>query len=153
MSRLLITDTSCLIALERVDLLEILPLLFDDIVAPSAVVTEFGHRPEWLREEQVTDRKEVDSLLARRLDVGEAEAIVLASATPDTLLLIDEARGRKVAVSLGLPIIGTADLLALAKQSGHLSAVKPVLDALIHERDFRLAERHYEQVLNVAGEH
>ena len=102
MNRLLITDTSCLIALERVDLLELLPRLYEEIVAPSAVVAEFGRRPEWLREEQIADRTEVESLLARRLDLGEAEAIVLARSIPGALLLIDEARGRKVAVSLGV---------------------------------------------------
>lgn len=152
MRRLLVTDTSCLIALERVELLDLLPRLHDDVVAPSAVVAEFGRRPSWLREEPVSDPLAVASLLARRLDPGEAEAIVLARTIPDALLLIDEARGRKIAVSLGLVIIGTAGLLAVAKQAGLVPAVKPILDTLRNDHDFRLADHHYEQVLRDAGE-
>ena len=152
MRRLVITDTSCLIALERVERLDLLPRLYDTVVAPPAVIAEFGKRPSWLREEPVPDTLAVNALIARRLDPGEAEAIVLARATPQALLLIDEARGRKIAVALGLPIIGTAGLLAVAKSAGLLPAVKPILDTLRDEHDFHLADRHYEQVLREAGE-
>lgn len=152
MSRLLVTDTSCLIALDRVDLLDVLPRLHEEVVAPTAVVAEFGWRPAWLREEVVRDRAAVRRLLVGGLDAGEAEALVLARTLPGALLLIDEARGRTRAVALGLPIIGTAGLLAVAKRAGLIPAVKPVLDALINDHAFRLAHRHYEAVLEAAGE-
>lgn len=152
MRRLVVTDTSCLIALERVELLDLLPRLYDEVVAPPAVIAEFGRRPSWLRAEPVRGPSAVGSLVARRLDPGEAEAIVLARTVPDALLLIDEARGRKIAVSLGLSIIGTAGLLTVAKEAGLLPAVKPILDALRDDYDFRLADRHYERVLRQTGE-
>jgi predicted nucleic acid-binding protein len=116
-SPLLVTDTTCLIALDRVGLLGLLPRLHD-VVAPPAVIAEFGRRPPWLREEPVADRRSVAALLAQRLDAGEAEAITLARAMPDAVLLIDEVRGRRIALSLGLSIIGTAGFLATARMQG-----------------------------------
>ena len=134
------------------DLLDLLPRLYDEVVAPHAVVSEFGRRPAWLREEVVTDRSAVRRLLLRGLGWGEAEALVLARTLPDPLVLIDERRGRKAAIGFGLPIMGTAGLLAIAKQRGLLPAVRPILDTLRGEHDFRLADRHYEAVLREAGE-
>ncbi len=152
MSRLVVTDTSCLIALDRVGLLGLLPQLYAEVVAPRAVVAEFGRRPDWLREEHVEDRDAVRRLLLRGLDWGESEALVLAQTLPDALLLIDERRGRKAAAGFGLPVLGTAGLLAVAKREGLLPALRPILDTLIEQHDFRLATRFYEQVLREAGE-
>lgn len=45
MSRLVVTDTSCLIALDAIERLDILSGLYDDVLVPSAVVAEFGRRP------------------------------------------------------------------------------------------------------------
>jgi predicted nucleic acid-binding protein len=53
------------------------------------------------------------------LDSGEASAITLAWQHRDnSLLILDERRGRKVASALGLPITGTAGLLADAAAAG-----------------------------------
>ena len=151
MSRLLVTDASPLIALDRVEHLDLLPRLHDDIVAPSAVVSEFGRCPAWLREEVIEDREAVRRMILRGLHEGESEALVLARSLPGPLLLIDEKRGRKVAVEFGLEIIGTAGLLLAAKRVGLIARVRPVLDALLGDHDFRLAKRHY-YVLREAGE-
>ena len=152
MSRLVVTDTSCLIALNQVGVLDLLPRLYDEVVAPHAVVAEFGRRPGWLREELVEDRDAVRRLLLRGLGWGESEAIVLARTMPGVRLLVDERRGRKAAAGFGLPILGTAGLLAIAKREGLLSAVRPVLDALITEHEFRLSRALYGAVLRDAGE-
>jgi predicted nucleic acid-binding protein len=151
-SRLVVTDTSCLIALDRVGVLSLLPQLYDDVVAPPAVIAEFGRRPDWLREEAVEDRAAVRRLLLRGLDWGEAEAITLARTLPATRLLVDEVRGRKIAVGFGLPVLGTAGLLVVAKDAGLIPAVKPLLDALRDKHEFRLSDRLYADVLAQAGE-
>ena len=152
MSTLVVTDTSCLIALDRVDLLGVLPHLYDEVVAPSAVVSEYGRRPDWLREVEVEDRAAVRRLILRGLHWGESEAITLARTLRPTRLLVDDARGRRAAVGFGLPILGTAGLLVVAKDAGLLAAVKPVLDALRREHDFRLADSLYTDLLDQAGE-
>ena len=150
MNTLVVTDTSCLIALDRIGHLGLLPALFD-VHAPPAVVAEFGRRPAWLHVHPVQDVKRVTELL-EVLDLGEAEAITLALALPGSELLIDEARGRKVALRLGLHIVGTAGVLLEAKRRGLVPAVRPLLDALVHEHSFRLSDHLYEQTLRQAGE-
>lgn len=150
MTELVVTDTSCLIALDRVGLLEVLPRLFV-VHAPRAVADEFGQRPMWLRVETARDIRHVAEL-ERVLDRGEAEAIVLALSRPDARLLIDEKRGRKVARRLGLRVTGTAGILLAAKTAGLIPAVRPVLDALRQEHSFRLDDTLYAQTVAEAGE-
>ncbi len=152
MSRLVVTDTSCLIALDRVELLGLLPRLYSELFAPRAVIAEFGRCPSWLREEVVEDRDAVRRLLLRGLHEGEAEALVLAQGLPDALLLLDERRARRVAAGLDLPVLGTAGLLAIARREGLIPALRPVLDALIEEHAFRLSRSLYEEVLREVGE-
>ena len=151
MSRLLVTDTTCLIALDRIDRLGILPLLYDPVVAPPAVLREFGQRPTWLHEERPDDDAGVVALRAR-LDAGEVEAIVLAQRLPGAVLLIDEARGRRVAVELGLRIIGTAGVLLGAKRARLVPRLKPLLDELRDRHAFRLSDHLYERFVQDAGE-
>lgn len=147
---LVVTDTSCLIALDRIGQIDILPALFV-VHAPPAVMEEFGRRPPWLHIEPVSDPDRVEALLDR-VDRGEAETIALAESYADVRLLIDEKKGRRVARELGLRVTGTAGILLAAKTAGLIREVRPHLDALIHEHKFRLGERHYERVLREAGE-
>ena len=149
-STLVVTDMSCLIALDRIGHLHLLPALFD-VVAPPAVVAEFGREPEWLTVRSAPDDERAADLL-KVIDRGEAEAIALALTIPDAELLIDEARGRKVAQQLGLQVTGTAGVLLEAKRQGQIAAVRPLLDVLIREHDFHLSERLYEVIIGTAGE-
>jgi len=59
--------------------------------------------------------KHEPSYLHRLLDSGEAEAISLAKAM-SLPLIIDEKKGRSVARSLGVPVIGLLGLFILAKR-------------------------------------
>ena len=56
MTRTIVLDSTCLIALERIGRLDLLPSLFDSLFAPPAVVHEFGTRPEWLQEQAPTNK-------------------------------------------------------------------------------------------------
>ena len=150
MTNLVVTDATCLIALERLGSLDILPALFV-VHAPPAVVAEFGRRPAWLDVRMPPDPRRVTELLLS-LDKGEAEAIALAESYEDARLLLDERKGRRVAEALGLRVTGTAGVLLAAKAVGLIPAVRPLLDALIRDHEFRLSERLYDAVLASAGE-
>ncbi|MDX2283149.1 MAG: DUF3368 domain-containing protein [Bacteroidia bacterium] len=90
--------------------------------------------------------------LSIRLDPGEAEAIALAEELHASLLLIDEAKGRRIAIERGIPVTGLLGVLLAAKAGGHIPAVAPLLHALIHDAHFRIGEALQQHVLQLAGE-
>lgn len=149
--RLVVTDTTCLIALDKLGRLDILPALFD-VHAPEAVAAEFGHRPPWLTVTSVDEVEVVALRSLRALDLGEAEAIVLAQTLPDARLLLDDARGRATAHALGFRVTGTGGVLVEAKAAGLVPLVRPLLDALRTVHDFRLGDPVYEALVRRAGE-
>ncbi len=150
MTDLVVTDTSCLIALDRIGHLYVLPTLFV-VYAPGAVADEFGSAPPWLQVERVEESEDLRMLL-QTLHRGEAEAIVLAQGFPGARLLVDEARGRAVARRRGLLVTGTAGVLLAAKTAGVIPSLQPLLDALIHKHSFRLSRALYDHLLDAADE-
>jgi len=90
-----------------------------------------------------------------QIDRGEASALMLArhplARARQPLLLIDDQRGRAAAHHLRLATIGTAGVLLLARRTGLLPAVAPVLRALRQEGYF-LSDSLIEQILTQAGE-
>jgi predicted nucleic acid-binding protein len=133
----IISDTSCLILLENIGELRILNLLFGTILTTSQVSLEFGNPlPVWIK---VVDpvNTNYQHAIEVSLDKGEASAIALAVEYEDCLLIIDDLKGRKFAIELGLNITGTLGILVEAKLAGHIPAIKPVL-AKIRQTNFRL---------------
>lgn len=147
---LIITDTSCLITLERIDQLDLIPAVFPDVAAPPAVIGEFGWKPTWLTVLQVRDQARVEAIRTQ-LDIGEAEALALALEHPGSAVLVDEKKARRVAHHLGLTTIGTVGLLLRAKRQHLVPAVKPLLEALL-AANFRVSDALYQEVLRRAGE-
>lgn len=92
-----ILDSACLIGLERVNLLDLLPKLLEPLIAPPAVIAEFGSCPGWLA---VVTPQDAGMVAALRLvvDAGESEAIALAYEQKRRIILDDrkarEAIGR-----------------------------------------------------------
>jgi uncharacterized protein len=158
-----VSDTSPIRALEFLDRLEMLPILFGRIVVPPAVVDELARtggrfrsvdvgRYDYLQVRAANDRAQVENLLPA-LDRGEAEAIVLAREMAAEAILIDEADGRRVARQrYGLRAIGTLGILLSAKQRGMVSAVRPLVDELRGGLGFFVSESLYQEVLRRAGE-
>ena len=150
-SRVIISDTSCLIALERIQRLKILSDLFTSIVITKEVAAEFGRAlPVWIIVEAVRD-EEKKLELQQIVDIGEASAIALALETSNSLLIIDERKGRKLAQELNLKLAGTLQILLLAKTKGVTLSLAKVL-AELENHDFRLAKSLKEEVLRKAGE-
>lgn len=145
----IVSDSTCLIGLERIGELNILPALFDPIMIPPEVEREFGNKFSWLQTETLTN-----NLLAAALrlvvDAGEAEAIALAS-EQNCLLISDDKQARTAAKRLGVTVIGTVGVLVRAKQNGVVSAVKPILDKL-ELNNFFISRALREEALKLVGE-
>ena len=148
---LVITDASVLISLERINRIQLLPDLFGEVIDPPAVLIEFGRSLFWIREMVPEQSRLLKITKETKLDRGEAEAIALAMDQADSILLIDELKGRKLAEYHKIPIIGTFGVVVLAKKRGVVNAAKPILDALI-ESGFRASEEVYAKALIAAAE-
>lgn len=106
---------------------------------------------DWLQTRAVSDRTLVEAL-SNELDIGEAEAIALAVEIQADQVLIDERRGRLVANRLNLRYTGILGILVEAKSKGLITEVRPLLDALINEAGFWVAEPLYNSVLRLVNE-
>jgi predicted nucleic acid-binding protein len=86
------------------------------------------------------------------LDHGEKAVIVLGTLLQkDVVLLMDDLEGRQVARELGLPILGTAGLLLLAKQRGLIDKVIPLVES-IRQQGYWLSDTLVAEVQRLAGE-
>ena len=146
-----ISDASCLIALERIQAMPILLRLFGHVIVTEEVAGEYGHDlPDWIEIRTVINRQ-MQYEFELMLDPGEASAITLALETPNSVLIIDEYKGRKAAFRAGLRILGTIGVLLLAKEAGLIALVKPYIDQL-KKVEFRLSHALLEKALREAGE-
>ena len=151
MQSAIISDTSCLILLDKIGELRLLNKLYGRIVLTPEIVREFGKKlPEWFYVKSPVN-KTYQRILEASLDLGEASAIALAIEEKDSLLIIDELKGRKFAEQLGLNFTGTLGVLINAKQKGILKTVKPALEK-IKQTNFRLTKELEERILMMVGE-
>ncbi len=91
------------------------------------------------------------ALLEEFIDTGEAEAIVLALELKADLLLVDNRDARNLAKKLGLQLMGTLGVIALAKYRGLIPKAKPIINQLI-ESGFWISRRVLEEFLKELNE-
>ncbi|MEJ7709435.1 MAG: hypothetical protein WKF84_06145 [Pyrinomonadaceae bacterium] len=77
MTEPIVADSTCLIGLERINALNVLPALFEPIFISPEVEREFGVTLPWLRTEAPVDYALV-AALKLLVDDGEAEAICIS---------------------------------------------------------------------------
>ena len=145
-----VTNSTCLIGLERIERLDILPQVFDTVFAPPAVAKEVRTSLDWLRVQAVANPS-VTIALRTQMDEGEAEAIALALELENVLLILDDKKARRVAQQMGMKVIGTVGMLLRAKRQGVIAEVKPLLLKLT-EANFRISQGIIQEALRLSGE-
>jgi len=152
---LVVSDTSPVTSLLQIGQAGILPTLFGRVLIPSAVETELSRfhpsLPDFLDVQAIQDRQAAE-VLCRQLDMGEAEAIVLAEESHAEYLLMDEKQGRTIAEARGLKVIGLLGVLLMAKNAGLVPAVGRLITDLESRAGFFVSERVKRLFLTAAGE-
>jgi predicted nucleic acid-binding protein len=141
----IIVDTSSLIALEKIDLLQILCKIYKEIVIPESVIREFGN----LSLPCLSTRK-VESnllkLLITDLNLGKGEADVIALASQTGLkVVIDDSKARKVAEDMGLKLTGTIGVLIKAERLGLIRSAHDKVTEL-RDKGFYVSEELLEAI-------
>jgi len=144
-----VSDSTCLIGLERVGKLDILPALFAPAIIPPEVEREFGGKFAWLQIENLKNNL-LATALQMVVDAGEAEAIALASER-NCLLISDDKQARAAAKRLGVTVIGTVGVLVRAKPNGIITELKPILDNL-ESNNFFISRALREEALKIVKE-
>jgi predicted nucleic acid-binding protein len=161
-----VSDSSPLIYLSRLGLITLLRELHEQVIVPRAVWEEVAVGgtgwPEsenlkravsegWILVRTPGLSQEVLGPAANQLGRGEVEAILLAKQL-QAMLLTDDSDGRAVAESIGLKVSGTVGVLIRAKAQCHVQQLKPLLDRLRRETNFRISEELIAAALEAAGE-
>lgn len=160
---IIVSDTSPISNLAMVGQLNLMQQLYGTILIPTAVYEELLDKrageivitavqsATWLKIQPVQNQELVNEL-RNRVNVGEAEAIALGIEVKASRLLIDERLGRQTATEFGLKIIGVLGILLAAKRQNLITAIKPIIDDLMTQANFRISSKLYIDVLNTAGE-
>lgn len=156
---IVIADSSALVALSVCDGLWLLDTLFCDVKIPQAVYDEVC----------VTDKAEAQKLQGylegkicpltseaiiekiNGLGKGEIAAIRLYKQLSADLLLIDDARAKKVAYLNNVEVMGSLGVLLLAKQNRLVTAIEPFITKL-RCSDIFISDRLLDQILAMANE-
>lgn len=161
---IVIADSSALVALSICNVLDLLEPLFGEVKVPKAVFEELTirNKPEaeplrlFLADKVITTTLELSTELStlkksNGLGRGELEAIALYQQLDADLLLIDDARAKKVAYLNNIEVMGSLGVLLHAKHQGLIKEIKPLFNTLKMSNIF-ISDSLLEQLLKIAGE-
>jgi predicted nucleic acid-binding protein len=144
---IVVADTSPLNYLVLIGEIDLLPVLYRNVLIPSAVHLELQSKkapsavrawasslPAWCELRPLTSLPSPDLI---ELDAGERDAIQLALNVGVDALLIDETEGRRAALLYRLKVTGTVAVLEKAAQRG-LIDFRSTLQRL-EETSFRIS--------------
>lgn len=152
---IVISDTSPIIALFKLNKLKILKKLFGTLLIPPAVSEELRRYniilPDYFSIKTPANNTKVKELL-NELDIGEAEAICLCREVKADLLLIDEKLGRIAAKREGLKTIGLLGIILIAKEKKLIKSVRKIISNLEKKDNFWMSERLKAYIIDKANE-
>jgi hypothetical protein len=160
----IVSNTGPIIGLAKIGKLSLLASLAEEIFIPPLVYRELwgkrGSEAEAIEEAfnrfiRIKEMKPLDlsvEMAIANLDEGEKQAIGLASTfSTDTLLLLDDRAGRKIAQLLNIPSTGLIGVLLLAKEKGLVENVGALLRELKYH-GYWLSDQVIAVAMQLAGE-
>lgn len=157
---IIISDTTPIISLLKINRLNLLEKLFGEVLIPNAVYNElttdkrFSDEAElvihasYIKTVSVSNPEAVRILrMATGLDQGESEAVVLTDELKADILLMDEAKGRTISTQMGITVMGTIGLLISAYEDNLITSeeARICIDGL--QRSGRHIGKKYYQIL------
>ncbi len=156
-----ISNTSPLLYLYRIGVVDWLRQLFQELWIPSAVSAELheGQRKgydvptlahyDWVQ--IVNPRAMPSEWLALDLGAGELMAMALALENPRRVVLLDDMLARRTAQAAGLVVWGTLRILLKAKEQGVTPHIAPLVDRL-SDTGMWISDELRQRILTIAGE-
>ena len=149
--KIIIADSSTLITLLDTDNFTLLFDLFEEIIITDEVYNEITQK--FYHKEKIDacilssklkliaiEHNNMYEMLRKRLDAGESESIALAKKL-ELPLIIDERKGRKIAQSLEINIIGFVGIVLKLLEKEIITKTKAIkIVKQVEENDFRLSD-------------
>ena len=153
MAERIVVNTGPLVALGRAGITTAIEKMPLKVLAPLEVQRELQRGPlaghervdvSWVQ--FVTLRTPLSPLAVSSLDEGEAAVIQLALEEGLPVVCIDERKGRRAALAVGLRVTGTLGLLGRAKSLGLIPSVRSCVERMVTGGDWfdpKLLARFY----------
>lgn len=159
--RKVIINSTPMIILSKIGMLEILQKRYGKVIIPQAVYEEIIVKDdvafnliksrEWIEIKKVSaieDKK----LYKTKLHAGEVEVMILAQEFGgDVLTVIDDYAARKTAQYLGIPVTGTIGVLMKAKSLGYIDSLRNCI-ILMRQAGFYISKDLEKSALEKVGE-
>ncbi len=140
--RKVISNSTPLIALNKISRLDLLEKVYGEIIIPYGVYEEvilesnmkipndFIEKSGFIKIKNIKN-EEARGLFVTSLHKGEVEVMILAKELKADLCIIDDLLARRYAKFYNLNVTGTVGVILKAKEKGIVSKVKPIMDELI----------------------
>jgi predicted nucleic acid-binding protein len=135
--KLIISDTSCLIAFANIGRFDLLEAVCQTLIVTPEVAVEYKDPlPPWIQIMSVKDAAKTKSL-STFLGLGESSTIALALEVEGALVILDDKKARRCAQSIGLAFTGIVGILSQAYRMGLIEDVDEIV-ARLRAVGFRL---------------
>lgn len=158
MLRVVVVDSTPLIALYEIDKIEILQQLYKEVYIPEVLYRDL------LREDKYKKLTDLDFIKVQKmkdedaqkfpktsLHKGGIEIMLLAEDLSADLCIIDDLSAREYAKRLGYHVTGTIGILLKAKEKGYVEEIKPLLDDLKNSGIY-IDEDLCDKIIEIANE-
>jgi len=158
-----VSNASPLVALARIGHLSSLHKLYETVHIPTEVYNEVVvggagmpgasavSKAGWIQVTPVQDVVELEKAIVKTgLGTGELSAIFLAKQLAADLILMDERKGRRLALEEGLSVIGCIGILEELYRLGEIKDLRHIYQELLRQ-NVRIDSRTLQASLNQLG--